>query len=130
MDVGAAVVAGRRAAERTDDAHPYVLLAHEKRRRIRVEHLAEVALRARGPVGRSLHEETDVGKLGVEGARDDHRVLIRVGYELFRQPVLVMRALAGECGDAPAQPRDAVLSVTRAADGRRAGPRCEETQLV
>src|SRR6266487_3416298 len=50
MDVGAAVVAGRRAAEGTDDAHPYVLLAHEERRRIRVEHLAEVALRARGPV--------------------------------------------------------------------------------
>ena len=68
MDVGAAVVAGRRAAEGTDDADPYVLLAHQQGRRMRVEHLAEVALGAGPPVRGGLHEESDVRQLGSEGA--------------------------------------------------------------
>ncbi len=120
MDVGAAVVASGRAAERTDDAHPHVLLTHEQRRRMRVEHLAEVALGAGRPVRRSLHEETDVRQLGSEGARDDHRVLVGVGNELLREAVLVVRALNGEGRHAWAQPGDAVLAVTRVVDRRRA----------
>src|SRR5258706_3701391 len=121
MDVGAAVVAGRRSAERTDDAHPHVLLTHQQRWRMRVEHLAEVAFGAGRPVRRGLHEEPDVRQLGSEGARDDHRVLVRIGNEFFGQAVLVMRALNGEGRYAWAQPRDPVLAVTRVVDRRRAG---------
>ena len=77
-----------------------------------------------------LHVEADVGELRSERAGDDERVLVGVGDELLRQPVLVVRALDREGGHAWGEPGQDVLAVGGVVHRRGARRRCEEAQLV
>jgi len=130
VHVRAAEVASRRAAERTHDAYPHVLLAHDQRGRMGVEHLGEVPLGAGRPVCRRLHVEANVGQLRREGAGDYQCILIGIGDEILGQPVFVVSAFDRERGDSRREPGDLVLSVTRIVDRRRSTGRREEPQLM
>ncbi len=130
LEVRAPVVANGGFGEWTDDADPYVLLSQQKRGRMRIEDLAEVALGSRLPVCRCLHVEADVGQLGREGGRDEQGVLVGVGEELLGQAIFVVGAVDRERGDAGREPRNPMVAITRIVDRGRASGGGEEAQLV
>src|ERR1700736_117924 len=94
------------------------------------EHLSEVALASRLPVGRRLHVEADVGELGRERGRDEECVLVGVGEDLFGQPILMVGAVDGEGGYSGSEPADSVLAVARVVNRWRSSSGREEAQLV
>ncbi len=130
LHVRGPVVAGGCPAEGPDDADPDVLLAHEQRRRIRIQNLPEVALGSRLPVSRGLHVQANVGKLGRERRGNEEGVLLRVGEKLLGEAVFVVGAVDSESGHARTHPRDAVLAVGCVIDRRRTAGGGEEAQLV
>ncbi len=85
-----------------------------------IENLAEVALAPGLPVRGSLHVQAHVRELRCEGGCDQHRVLIGIREELFGEAIFVVSAVNGECRDAGSEPGDAVLTVARVIDWRRA----------
>src|SRR5262245_42475772 len=130
VNVGAAEVARRRAAEGSDDADPHVLLPDEQGRRVSVDDPGLVALGAGLPVRGGLHVEAEVGQLWGEGRGDEHRVELGVGEELLGQPVLVMSRIDPESRHAWRDPGDRVLAVDGVIDRRGAAGGGEEAELV
>jgi hypothetical protein len=130
LQVRALEVADGGSAEGPDDADPHVLLTHQQGGRMRVEDLAEVALRPRLPMSRGLHVELHVGQLRSEGGADQDRVFLGIREVVLGQAVFVMSAVDGEPRSARSEPRDPVLPVTGVIDRRRSAGGCEEAQLV
>ncbi len=130
LHVRGAVVAGGRPAERPDDAHPHVLLAHQQRRRMGIENLPEVSLCPWLPVRRRLQIKAHVGQLWSERGRDEEGVLLGIGEVLLGQSVFVVGAVDGEGGDTRTQPGDAVLPVGRVINRWRTSGRGKEAKLV
>ena len=130
VDVRGAEVPGGGAAERPDDADPYVLLLHQQRGRMGVDDAAEVALGEGLPVRGGLHVEAQVGQLGGERRRDQQRILFGVGEELLGQTVFVVRRLDAKGRNARREPADRVIAVGGIVDRRRSAGRGEEAQLV
>src|SRR5437868_11595810 len=130
LEIGAPKVSGGGAAERADHADPDVLLLEQQGGRMGVDHVREIAIRSRLPVGRCLHVQAKVRKLRRECRRDEHRVLLGVGEEFLGQPVLMVCGLDAKRGNTWADPADAVLAVGRVVNGRSSTGGDEKAELV